>query len=296
MPRTTPPDSGSPNGQLGLDLLDPDFGAAALHRVTPARLDTWDTCRRRYRMLHVDSPPPARGGAFAHTTLGAVVHLALRSLAGLPAHRRTPVEAAALVRRHWSGEGFADDAQEARYRERAEDWLAAAAAGPAGSAEPVAVERWVSAPVGGLLVEGRIDRLDSDPADDGALTVVDFKTGRRVPTEDDARDSRQLALYAVAAAHVFRRRCERVELHHVPTGRVAGFTHDDVTLGAHVAAAEASASDAAEATAAVRTGGDPDLLFPPRTGGHCGTCPVRRHCPDGRAAVSEPRPWELLVP
>ncbi|MBC3190217.1 PD-(D/E)XK nuclease family protein [Pseudonocardia sp. C8] len=294
MARTTPPSTGCPDGQLGLDLLDPDFGATALHRVTPARLDTWHACPRRYRMLHVDRPAPARGGAFAHTTLGAVVHLALRSLARLPAHRRTPAEAAALVGRHWSDEGFADRAQAARYRDRAGDWLAAAAEGPAGRAEPVAVERWVSAPAGGLLVEGRIDRLDDDGA--GGLTVVDFKTGRRVPSAADARDSRQLALYAVAAGHVFRRPCRRVELHHVPSGTVAGWEHDDASLDAHVASAEAAVAAAAGATAELAGGADPGSAFPVRTGAHCGTCPVRRHCPEGRAAVPEPRPWDLLVP
>ncbi|MEU6697938.1 PD-(D/E)XK nuclease family protein [Pseudonocardia sp. NPDC046786] len=287
------PATGSPDGQLGLDLLDPDFGATALHRVTPARLDTWDACPRRYRMLHVDRPAPARGGAFAHTTLGAVVHLALRSLASLPAHRRTPAQAAALVGKHWNGEGFRDDAQAARYRDRAADWLAAAAEGPAGTAEPVAVERWVSAPVGSLLVEGRIDRLDAGP--DGGLRVVDFKTGRRVPTDTDARDSRQLALYAVAAGEVFHRRCRQVELHHVPTGTVAVWEHDDSSLAGHVSAAEATAGRAADAVAALAAGAGPDEAFPPRTGEQCGTCPVRRHCADGRAAVPEPRPWDLLV-
>ncbi|MBP2370789.1 RecB family exonuclease [Pseudonocardia parietis] len=293
MARTTPRTTGCPDGQLGLDLLDPDFGAAALHRVTPARLDTWDTCPRRFRMLHVDRPAPARGGAFAHTTLGAVVHLALRALAGLPADRRTPAAAAALVGRHWSGEGFADAAQAARYRERARDWLAAAADGPAGRSEPVAVERWVSAPAGRLLVEGRIDRLDDDGGD---LRVVDFKTGRRVPSAADARDSRQLALYAVAAGNVFRRRCRQVELHHVPTGTVAAWEHDDDSLAAHVAAAERTADEAAAATTALTAGGDPETLFPVRTGTQCGTCPVRRHCPQGRAAVPQPRPWDLLAP
>ena len=308
----TPPATGYPDGQLGLDLLDPDFGATALHRVTPARLDTWDACPRRYRMLHVDRPAPSRGGAFAHTTLGAVVHLALRALAELPAHRRTPAAAAALVGRHWSDEGFADAAQAARYRERAQDWLAAAAEGPAGRNEPVAVERRLSAPVGELLVEGRVDRLDDDGglggadgdggaggdggADGGGLTVVDFKTGRRVPSDTDARDSRQLALYAVAAAHVFRRPCRRVELHHVPSGTVAGWEHDDDSLRAHVAVAERTAAAAAGASAALSAGGDPQTLFPVRTGTQCGTCPVRRHCPEGRAAVPEPHPWDLLAP
>lgn len=293
MARTTPATTGCPGGQLGLDLLDPDFGATALHRVTPARLDTWDTCPRRYRMLHLDRPAPPRGGAFAHTTVGAVVHLALRSLAALPADRRTPAAAAALVDRHWSDEGFAGAAQAATHRDRARDWLAAAAEGPLGATEPVAVERWLSAPVGGLLVEGRVDRLD-DP--DGDLTVVDFKTGRRVPTDADARDSRQLALYAVAAAHVFRRPCRQVRLHHVPTGTVAGWAHDDASLAGHVAAAGTTAADAARAGASLEAGGDPGSLFPVRTGPHCGTCPVRRNCPEGRAATPEPRPWDLLAP
>ncbi|ALL74237.1 recombinase RecB [Pseudonocardia sp. EC080610-09] len=293
MARTTPATTGCPDGQLGLDLLDPDFGAQALHRVTPARLDAWDACPRRYRMLHVDRPAPPRGGAFAHTTLGAVVHLALRSLAALPPYRRTPAEAAGLVRRHWSDEGFADREQAARYRRRAEEWLATAAEGPVGATEPLAVERWVSAAAGGLLVEGRIDRVDD--GGEGAV-VVDFKTGRRVPTDDDARDSRQLALYAVATAQVFRRRCRRVELHHVPTGTVAACEHDDASLDGHVRAAEETAGAAAAATGALAGGGDPAELFPVRTGAQCGTCPVRRHCPEGRAAAPEPRPWDLLVP
>ncbi|MFP5023173.1 RecB family exonuclease [Pseudonocardia phyllosphaerae] len=293
MARTTTPATGCQDGQLGLDLLDPGFGATKLHRVTPAKLDTWDTCPRRYRMLHVDKPAPSRGGGFAHTTLGAVVHLALRSFAELPADRRTPAEAAALVNKHWSDEGFADDDQAARYQERAREWVAEAAEGTVGSDDPVAVERWVSAPVGSLLVEGRIDRLDDRY---GELTVVDFKTGRRVPDDGDAAASRQLALYAVAAAHVFHRDCRVVELFHLPSGRIAVAEHDDASLAEHVASAEATASAAADATAALDAGGDADALFPVRTGGHCGTCPVRRHCPEGRAATPEPRPWELLAP
>ncbi|MGB8202633.1 MAG: recombinase RecB, partial [Pseudonocardiaceae bacterium] len=45
-----------------------------LVRVTPAKLATWTGCRRRYRMAYLDRPTPPRGGAWAHSTLGAVVH------------------------------------------------------------------------------------------------------------------------------------------------------------------------------------------------------------------------------
>jgi len=69
-------DSGT---QLGLDALDPAFAPPPLLRVTPARLASWADCPRRYRLTYVDRPAPPRSGARAASTLGAVVHLALRS-------------------------------------------------------------------------------------------------------------------------------------------------------------------------------------------------------------------------
>src|SRR5438270_12386102 len=94
-----------------------------LVRVTPAKLSTWTGCPRRYRMAYLDRPAPTRGGAWAHNTLGAVVHTALRALFDLAPARRGPHAAAALVATHWSGEGFADDAQAADYRGRAQGWV-----------------------------------------------------------------------------------------------------------------------------------------------------------------------------
>lgn len=276
--------------QLGLDLLDPAFSAPALHRVTPARLATWETCPRRYRLLYLDRPAPPRGGAWAHTTLGAVVHLALRALFELVPSRRSAELAADLVDRNWSDEGFRDAAQSTDYRTRARDWVAAIATGPDGATEPVALERRVSAPVGTMLVEGRIDRVD---ARDGESVIVDYKTGRE-PTPERARDSQALALYALAAGPALRRPCRRVELHHVPTGEIAAWEHDDASLRRHRERAEYLAADVAAASAALDRGDDPDALFGVRTGAHCGTCPVRRNCREGRAAAPEPPSWALL--
>ncbi|HEY7361207.1 MAG TPA: PD-(D/E)XK nuclease family protein, partial [Streptosporangiaceae bacterium] len=51
-----------------------------LYPCTPTRLASWLDCPRRYRMTYLDRPPPPRAGAWAHNTLGAVVHTALRAL------------------------------------------------------------------------------------------------------------------------------------------------------------------------------------------------------------------------
>jgi RecB family exonuclease len=284
--------------QLGLDALDAGFVARPLARVTPARLGTWADCPRRYRLTYVDRPSPPRAGARAASTLGAVVHLALRAVYALPAPRRTPDAAAALVDRNWSAEGFRDADQAARYRLRAREWVADYVVGAGAGAAPVAVEKWVSVATPRVIAEGRVDRIDARPdggEDPGGLVVVDYKTGR-APTDDDARRSPALALYALAARHTLRRPCHRVELHHLPTGEVAAATHDDAALRAHRHRIEDAAAEAADATAALGGGGAADGLFPARPAPRCGACDVRRHCPEGRAAAPESEPWAGLQP
>ncbi len=193
--------------QLGFD-----FDTPRLVRVTPARLGVWADCRRRYRLTYLDKPAPPRGGAWAHATLGAVVHLALRALLDLPVAARTPERAAALVDKHWSSEGFRDTAQVAEYRERARGWVAEYAAELPADIEVVAQERWVTVATDRIVAEGRVDRIDRRGDE---LVIVDYKTGRRSGPED-ARDSAALALYAIATERTLRRTCRRVELHHVP--------------------------------------------------------------------------------
>jgi RecB family exonuclease len=281
---------------LGVDggtQLGFDFATTRLVRVTPSRLATWDDCPRRYRLTYLDRPVPSRGGARAGSTLGAVVHLALRALFDLPPAQRTPQAAAGLVDRYWSSEGFRDTAQADEYRERARGWLADYAAELDPDAEAVGLERWVSVATERIVAEGRVDRVDRRGDE---LVVVDYKTGRRSPTSEDTAASQALALYAVATERTMRRPCTQVELHHLPSGEVAAWRHDPESLREHVRRAEATAAELASAADALADGGDPEDLFPVRPGPRCGRCDVRRHCPRGRAAAREEVPWAGLAP
>ncbi len=143
-----------------------------------------------------------------------------------------------------------------------------------------------------LAVSGRVDRIDDR---DGALVIVDYKTGRRTPDATDARGSQALALYAVAAARTLRRHCVRVELHHLPTGTVAAHDHTDESLRRHVARAEASAEDIVAATDTLASGAHPDEVFPPKPSPACSWCDYRRHCPEGQAASPDRPSWDGLA-
>ena len=215
--------------QLGLDGMP-----TRLYACTPTRLSTWLGCRRQYRMSYLDRPTPRKGPPWAHNSLGASVHNALAGWWRLPQAQRTVPAAGGLLERGWINEGFASDAQSAAVRNRArgmvEDYVSAL--DPAD--EPAGVERTVGARTDRITFSGRIDRLDErrDAGGGRELVVVDYKTGRRPLSTDDARSSLPLALYAVAAARVLRRPCHRVELHHLPTRTVHAWEHTPRRAGA----------------------------------------------------------------
>jgi len=269
-----------------------------LYPCTPTRLSSWLDCPRRYRMSYLDRPPPGKGPPWAHNSLGASIHNALAGWWRLPFEQRTVAAAGALVDRGWIDQGFADQAQSDRQRERAVAMVEGYVAGLDPADEPVGVERTVATRTDRIAVSGRIDRLDARPGPAGLeLVVVDYKTGRHLLSTDDARSSLPLALYALAAGRVLRRPCHRVELHHLPSGQVLAWSHSDESLARHLSRAEAIAQECAAADEAMREGLPApryDEVFPPRPSPACGWCDYLRHCPEGAAAAVTRRPWDGL--
>src|SRR3954470_7228 len=261
-----------------------------LYAATPARLATYLDCPRRYRLGYLDRPIPGRGPVRGGTSVGASVHNALARWWDLPRSRRTPRAGADLVTSGWITEGFRDGTQSRTARDRARDQVHDYLCGIDPDHEPVAVERTVAVRTPHASLWGRVDRLD-DRGDEG-LVVVDYKTGRWTPTDQDARDSLALAVYAAASAATVHRRCRRVELHHIPTGTVAACEHTEASLGEQIGRADALAArlhDLDERHPHM----SPDQRreeFPAVVGAHCATCDLRSSCGPGRAVPARP-PW-----
>jgi putative RecB family exonuclease len=267
---------------------------------TPSKLGTYADCPRRYRYSYVDRPTPPKGPPWAHNSLGASVHTALRNWFGLPPDRRRPEALATLLKGTWVREGYRDEEQERTAYKRALDWLESYVETLDPAVEPVGVERVVAVKTAVLAFNGRADRIDSRSGPDGPeLAIVDYKTGRSGLDADDARGSQALALYAYAAERVFRRPCRRVELHHLPTGTVATHDHTPESLARQVSRAEDTARDIVAAERAVADGADPDAAFPTAPGPICAWCDFRKSCPAGAEAAAK-EPWaaveRVLIP
>ncbi|TDE30157.1 PD-(D/E)XK nuclease family protein [Nonomuraea mesophila] len=291
-----------------------------LYSCTPSRLNAWLDCRRRYRFTYLDRPQPSKGPAWAHNSVGASVHNALAGWWREPYERRTPLTAAVLLTNGWITEGFRDAEQSGRWLGRARDLVSGYVATLDPSDDPVGVERTVATRTKVVALSGRIDRLDRRGDE---LVVVDYKTGRRPLTQDDARSSLALAAYAIAASTMMRTPCRTVELHHLPTGEIVQWRHTEESLTRHLRRAEEIASEAAEADERYRdvVGAPPrrpaerppaasttrpttgpaavppevDEMFAPTPGPICSWCDFRRHCPEGQAAGPERRPWDGLA-
>lgn len=271
-----------------------------LYPCTPTRLTSWLDCPRRYRMTYLDRPPAPKGPPWAHNSLGASVHNALAGWWRLPLAERTVSAAGDLLEGGWIDQGYASDAQSARYRRDARAMVERYAAILDPATEPLGVERTVAARTERIVLSGRVDRLDERREAGGgrALAVVDYKTGRRALTDDDARTSMPLALYALAAARMFHTVCRRVELHHLPTGTTAAWEHSGEGIGRHLRRAESIAAECAGADERFRAGlpaAEVDGVFPPRPGPACGWCDYRQLCPEGTAATAPRQPWDGLA-
>lgn len=280
--------------QLGFDGMP-----RRLYSCTPSRIAAWLDCRRRYRMAYLDRPMPAKGAPWAHNSLGASVHNALAAWWRLPRDKRTPTAAGALLEAGWLRDGFRDDEQSFLWRTRARDMVEQYVATLDRFDEPLGVERTVATTTGTLALSGRIDRLDERVRGERTeLVVVDYKTGRHVCTDDEARGSLALAIYAASAARTLRKPCHRVELHHVPSGTVASFDHTDESLGRQLGRVEMAAEESRQADERYRAGlaaDEVDAVFPPTPSSMCGWCDFRRHCPDGQAAAPDRDSWSGLA-
>ncbi|HKX69029.1 MAG TPA: PD-(D/E)XK nuclease family protein [Intrasporangium sp.] len=262
-----------------------------LYPASPSKLLAWLDCPRRYRMQYLDRPKPEGRPQRAHTSVGIATHNVLRDFWDLPQSRRTPDGVAELVRASWIDVGFRDPEQSASWRVRVSESVVDYLREVDRRRQPLGLERGVALRTDSIAVTGRVDRLDDR---DGTLVVVDYKTGRQVPTDDDARTSLPLALYAAGAARVFRRPCVRVELHHVPTRTVVAHEHSPESLERKIAEAESIAGDLRGVDADFAERGVESPSFPPRPSPLCTWCDFRAHCREGQQMGPEKPDWAGL--
>ncbi|MCW3816080.1 PD-(D/E)XK nuclease family protein [Micromonospora sp. DR5-3] len=191
-----------------IDTQDPPASApppTVRASLSPSRAADFKTCPLLYRFRSIDRLPER---PTVEQARGTLVHAVLERLFDLPAAARTPQSAGDLVAPQW--DRLVTEQPELATLFAADDpagvaeFLQSAAALLQGyfavedprRLEPAEREALISAVVDEeLLIRGYLDRLDVAP--DGALRVVDYKTGGAPREAFEARALFQLKFYAL---------------------------------------------------------------------------------------------------
>ncbi|MDF1602448.1 PD-(D/E)XK nuclease family protein [Nocardioides sp. YIM 152315] len=191
----------SPAARVGT----PVDGVDVLGALSPSRAGDFMTCPLLYRFRTVDRlPEPSSPEAVR----GTVVHKVLEDLFDLPAADRTPDRAEAMLEPAWDAlveqEPTLHEMFDAAEGREVASWLASCRTVLARyftledprRLEPAERELYVETLLDSkLLLRGFVDRVDVAP--DGAIRIVDYKTGPSVSERFEGKALFQMKFYAL---------------------------------------------------------------------------------------------------
>src|SRR4051812_39938444 len=212
--------------------------------LSPSRAADFKTCPLLYRFRTIDRLPERRSRAAVRGTL---VHAVLERLYDLPAVQRTPAAAQELIAPAWTelraadpevAELFtpaADGSDEVE--ETLDAWLASAgrlveayfSLEDPTRIQPDGREQLVEVTLpDGLLLRGFVDRLDVAP--NGALRVVDYKTGATPREAFEAKALFQMKFYALVLWRVRGVVASQLKLMYLSDGDALTYSPDEGEL------------------------------------------------------------------
>lgn len=265
----------------------------SLLRISATKASSWQGCPRKFYFTYVAKLRRPR--SWAHFSLGLSVHNALKAWWELPLEDRSPHRAPDLVRAAWITGGYRDQDHSDEWRDRAAGMVQAYVSTQDPQREPLSMERSLSFVTEHLIVEGRIDRLDE--SQDSAVTVVDYKTGKSVPTPDDVRASMAMAMYALMVKRALKRECTSLALHHIPSNQIVEVDISDDMLDRHLMRLESIGQDIRRVMDTYESLDDEEAiaeLFPTQLGPLCGYCNFWEICEAGQSFTERRDPWAAL--
>jgi DNA helicase-2/ATP-dependent DNA helicase PcrA len=243
--------------------------------LSASAIDTYEQCPLRFKLEREWNLPRDVPAALHY---GAAMHRVLHSFYDAQRYGREIGDEQLLenFRADLATAGIADRYQYDLYlrqgREQLAQFLEWARSGT--PPEVLQTERKFDLPVAGTKLTGRIDRMDRVGSD--GVAIVDYKTGKP-KSQEDADDSLQLSLYALAAKEAWGLRADRLIFHNLEDNSVVATTRD----GADLEAAKIKVRDAAENIAAGN--------FPAKPGYQCSFCPYRNLCPATEKVIYVPQ-------
>lgn len=253
-------------------------------RLSASAVRDFNVCPYRYAKTYLSPILECERETTSILTFGEIVHQVVADFVRLGGWTAvSKVELFAMLRKRWRRDIYADDDlsfanfdRAAAMLERFFDFPY-----PKNVSRELGIEHWLSwnRAHKGILATGRVDR--SCLLQDGALEIIDYKTGCRPPDVTElANDPQALFLRSLAATGYrgISPVAIKVSFFYLPTGMplTINFDHNDFLQGWR--RIEEVASSIRFRMNEVISGKTVIAAFPPNRGKHCSICPIRRHC------------------
>jgi DNA helicase II / ATP-dependent DNA helicase PcrA len=243
-------------------------------RLSATAVETYENCPLQFKF---EREWKLARQVHAAMQYGAAMHRVLRTYydAVRQGRSKSDEELLQLFRDDLASAGIQDNYQRELYLkqgiEQLQDFLAGTRSAPA--PEVLHTEEWFDVQIAGTKVAGRIDRIDR--AADDSVNIVDYKTGK-ARSQEDADESLQLSIYAMAASQKWGYRADALVFHNLE-GNVPVFSRRS----------EFQLERARERVTAVARGIAAED-FEPQLGFHCNFCAFRGLCPAQEKRVPNP--------
>lgn len=253
-------------------------------RISASGLRAFGECNYRYARDYVERLPDEERVPIAVFAFGEAIHKALAQFIRQGGwSKRSVDDLIALLMRHWDDRAFTDMEESRREFLRGQEMLEAFFANPypATLARELGVEAFVNwnQARNGVLAVGKLDRICL--LEDGTVEVIDYKCGKRKLTENELSQDVQALFYRTLAAEAFKTlapRDVRVTFLFLdgPAAVSLGFDHEHFKSRWRIV--EATAHAIRMGRGLHQAGVPLEVAFPLNRGGHCRSCPMRRHC------------------
>jgi len=242
--------------------------------LSASAIEIYEECPLRFK-LEREWNLPREVSASLH--YGAAMHAVLRTFYDAVRYERDILDGELIeqFRSSLAGAGIADRYQYELYLRQGVEQLRQFLECTRSAPPPAVLETEHSfeLQVGPAKLRGRVDRIDSTGSD--TVAIVDYKTGKP-KTQEDADESLQLSLYALAAKETLGKRADRLIFHNLENNAAICTARNDAQL-------EEARLRVEKASDAIAKG-----KFEAKAGYHCSFCPYRYLCPATEKVVAAP--------
>jgi superfamily I DNA/RNA helicase/RecB family exonuclease len=257
-------------------MMPPSAGVAT--GLSASSIEMYEKCPLRFKLEREWNLPRDVPAALHY---GAAMHRVLHTFYDAERYQREigNEESLEQFRADLAAAGIADRYQYELYLRQGMEQLRQffEAARSAAPPEVLETEYRFELQVGSAKLAGRVDRMDRTGPD--TVAIVDYKTGKP-QSQEDADESLQLSLYALAARDAWGKRASHLILHNLESNTPVITTRTDAEL-------EEAKLRVQKAADGIEQG-----KFAPKVGYQCRFCPYRNLCPatEKMVAVTQKKP------